>query len=125
MEAFYSFFALGRLTGNVDLRGGYNHYFYHRSSDNRWVAMPWDLDMMFIPKTHHMTMGYSAAIDAYKSILENPALALEYRNRCRELLNLLVHCFYANGGRRSWSETAVRAEEFQPTIDTPLNAAQR
>ena len=41
MEAYYSFHALNRLTGNVDLRGGYNHYFYHRSSDNRWVPMPW------------------------------------------------------------------------------------
>ncbi|RYD61334.1 MAG: hypothetical protein EOP83_17270, partial [Verrucomicrobiaceae bacterium] len=94
MDAYYTFHALSRLTGNVDLRGGYNHYFYHRSSDNRWVPMPWDLDMMFIAKTHWSTnvngTSYPGVIHAYKSILQNPTLALEYRNRARELLDLLV-----------------------------------
>lgn len=99
MDNFYSFYALSRLTGNVDLRGGYNHYFYHRSSDNRWVVMPWDLDMMFIAKTHHLTNGQSASIDAAKSILQNPALALEYRNRCRELLDLLASDNTPGGGQ--------------------------
>ena len=48
LPAFYSFHAISRLTGNVDLREGENHYLYHRP-DGKWVAMPWDLDMMFIP----------------------------------------------------------------------------
>jgi hypothetical protein len=105
MEGFYTFFALGRLMGNVDLRGGYNHFFYHRSSDDRWVPMPWDLDMMCIAKTHHLTMGYAATIHAYKSVLQNPALALEYRNRCRELLDLLA------------SDSAPRGGQFGQLID--------
>jgi hypothetical protein len=103
MEAYYTFHALSRLTGNVDLRGGYNHYFYHRSSDNRWVPMPWDLDMMFIAKTHWSTnvngTDYPGVIHAYKSILQNPALALEYRNRARELLDLLVDDTNPGGGQ--------------------------
>ena len=103
MEAYYSFHALNRLTGNVDLRGGYNHYFYHRSSDNRWVPMPWDLDMMFIAKTHWSTSingtSYPGVIHAYKSILQNPALALEYRNRAREILDLLAGDNTTGGGQ--------------------------
>jgi len=103
MEAYYTFHALGRLTGNVDLRGGYNHYFYHRSTDNRWVPMPWDLDMMFIAKTHWSTTingtSYPGVIHAYKSILQNPALALEYRNRARELLDLLASDSTTGGGQ--------------------------
>src|SRR5690606_33808372 len=80
-----------------------NHYFYHRSSDNRWVPMPWDLDMMFIAKTHWSTSvggtNYPGVIHAYKSILQNPTLALEYRNRARELLDLLVDDNTNGGGQ--------------------------
>lgn len=98
MESYYTFHALNRLTGNVDVRAGANHYFYHRSSDNRWVPMPWDLDMMYIAKSHHQTSvgggSYPGVIHAYKSILQNPALALEYRNRAREILDL----FASDGG---------------------------
>ena len=94
MDSYYTFQALNRLTGNVDLRGGYNHYFYHRSSDGRWVPIPWDLDMMFIAKNH-----WSGVIDANKSITQHPALALEYRNRCRELLDLLASDGNPGGGQ--------------------------
>jgi hypothetical protein len=84
MDAYYTFHALNRLNGNVDLRYGFNHNFYHRSSDGRWVPVPWDLDMMFIAKSH-----WSGIIHANKSIEQNPALALEYRNRAREILDLM------------------------------------
>lgn len=93
LEAYYTFHALNRLIGNVDVRGGYNHYFYHRSTDNRWVPIPWDLDMMFIAKSHWTTtingVAYPGVIHAHKSLLEQPTLALQYRNRAREMLDLL------------------------------------
>ena len=103
MESYYTFHALNRLTGNVDLRGGFNHYFYHRSTDNRWVPMPWDLDMMFIAKSHWSTnvdgASYPGVIHAYKALLQNPALALEYRNRAREILDLLASDATPGGGQ--------------------------
>jgi len=103
MESYYSFHALNRLTGNVDLRGGYNHYFYHRSTDGRWVPMPWDLDMMFIARTHWTTSingtDYPGVIHAHKSLLQIPALALEYRNRAREILDLLASDSTPGGGQ--------------------------
>lgn len=93
MDAYNTFHAVNRLTGNVDVRGGFNHYFYHRSTDNRWVALPWDLDMMFIAKSHWTTSingtSYPGVIHAHKALLQHPALALEYRNRAREILDLL------------------------------------
>ena len=103
MNAYYTFHALSRLTGNVDLRGGFNHYFYHRSTDNRWLPLPWDLDMMFLPRSHWSTningTNYPGVIHAHKSLLQNPALALEYRNRARELLDLLASDSTAGGGQ--------------------------
>lgn len=94
MDAYYTFHAINRLVGNVDLRGGYNHYFYHRSSDNRWVPMPWDLDMMFIAMSHWGTTingtWIPGVIHAHKSILQHAALHLEFRNRAREILDLVA-----------------------------------
>lgn len=103
MNIYYTFHAINRLTGNVDLRGGYNHYFYHRSSDNRWVPIPWDLDMMYIAKSHWTTsingISYPGVIHAHKALLQHPALALEYRNRAREILDLMASDRSAGGGQ--------------------------
>jgi hypothetical protein len=103
LEAYFTFHALNRLIGNVDVRGGYNHYFYHRSSDNRWLPLPWDLDMMFLAKSHWTTtingVAYPGVIHAHKVLLEQPALALQYRNRTRELLDLLAADPSPSGGQ--------------------------
>ncbi|BCU76447.1 CotH kinase family protein [Luteolibacter sp. LG18] len=100
---YYTFHAINRLIGNVDLRGGYNHYYYHRSTDNRWLVIPWDVDMMFIPKRHWTTTlngtAYPGVIAAHKALLDNPALALEFRNRAREILDLMGSDNTPNGGQ--------------------------
>lgn len=104
MEAYYTFHAVNRLTGNVDLRKGENHFFYHRvTTDGRWVPIPWDLDMMFIAKSHQGTningTFYPGVIDQHRSILDHPALALEYRNRAREILDLMASDSTREGGQ--------------------------
>lgn len=82
MASYYSFHAINRLVSNVDLRPGANHIFYQQPKLG-WEPVPWDLDMMFIPRTHQP--GY---IDQTSS-LQQPALKLEYQNRAREVLDLL------------------------------------
>ena len=92
LPAYYSFHALNRLVGNVDVRPNENHFLYH-GANNRWVPIPWDLDMMFIPKAHQP--GY---IDLQRC-LEVPALRNEYRNRCREILDLFCDDPGPRGGQ--------------------------
>ena len=92
LPAFYSFHALNLQLGNVDLREADNHYLYH-GRDGRWTVLPWDLDMMFIPKSHQ-----SGRVEEDRC-LEIPALRLEYRNRCRELLDLLCSDPAPDGGQ--------------------------
>ena len=92
LPAYYSFHAMGRLVANVDLRENENHYLYH-GADNRWVPIPWDLDMMFIPKSHQ-----SGRIDLARC-LDVPALRNEYRNRCREILDLFCDDPSPRGGQ--------------------------
>jgi hypothetical protein len=92
LPAFYTFMALNRLLGNVDIRPGFNHIFYH-APDGHWTAIPWDLDMMFIAKFH-----YSGVVDQNRC-LEVPAIALEYRNRAREILDLFTSDAGIAGGQ--------------------------
>lgn len=93
VPAYASFHAANRITGNVDLREGWNHYFYHRSTDNRWLPIPWDLDMMYFPETH-----WSGTVDQRNSLLMN-GINLEFKNRCRELLDLICENGTATGGQ--------------------------
>lgn len=89
LPAYFSFHAMNRLLGNVDLRPEGNHGYYRRP-DGRWAPIPWDNDMMFVPRHHQ-----PGHIDAV-ACLRHPAIALEYRNRAREILDL----FAADGSER-------------------------
>ncbi|MCC7375285.1 MAG: CotH kinase family protein [Verrucomicrobiales bacterium] len=92
VPAFNSFHAMNRVLGNVDLRPDGNYYLYHRP-DDRWVVLPHDLDMMFIPRTHWP--GTMQAVDC----LDFPALRLEYRNRAREIIDLFCSDAQPAGGQ--------------------------
>ena len=94
MPVYYSMRAMNRLAGNVDIRIGYNHYFYHEPATERWVVMPWDLDMMFIPETHQ-----AGFIRQQNSVASHPQLALEFRNRCREISDLMASDPSVSGGQ--------------------------
>ena len=103
LDKLYTFLALNRLSGNVDVRPGDNYRYYHRSSDNRWEILAYDLDMQFIA-AHHWGgtidgVFVSGQPNSIVPILRHPQLALEYRNRCRELLNLMASDGSANGGQ--------------------------
>ena len=58
-----------------------------------WSPVPWDLDMMFIPKTHW------PGITDQARCLELPALRLAYQNRAREILDLFCADNSPRGGQ--------------------------
>ena len=84
VDAYYSFRATNIAINNMDLREGWNHCMYHNGATGRWSPMPWDLDMLYMPVTH-----WSGTIDLKSLLTQHAQLALEYRNRCRELGDLL------------------------------------
>ncbi len=92
LAAYYDFQACNRLSGNVDLREGWNHLFFH-NPDGHWTAMPWDLDMMFIAKKH-----WSGTI-IQQNCLQVASLAVEYANRAREILDLMASDSAPSGGQ--------------------------
>ena len=92
LPAYYSFHAISRVVGNVDVRPDGNHGYY-RHPDGCWAPYPWDLDMLFAPRTHQP--GY---IDAIRS-LNAPALRIEFMNRAREILDLFCADAAPDGGQ--------------------------
>jgi hypothetical protein len=92
LPAYFSFHAMNRLLGNVDLRPDGNHGYYRRP-DGHWAPIPWDNDMMFVPRHHQ-----PGVIEA-TACLDHPAIALEYRNRGREILDLFASDNRERGGQ--------------------------
>ena len=104
LPTLFTFLALNRLIGNVDVRPGDNYRFYHRPTDNRWVIIPYDLDMMYIAAHHWggtMDSGVvvAGAPNVIRAISRWPNIAREYRNRCREVLSLMGSDGSAHGGQ--------------------------
>lgn len=91
LQAYFSFHALNRLLGNVDLRPDGNHGYYCYP-DGHWAPIPWDNDMMFVPRHHQ-----PGVIDAI-GCLNHEKIALEYRNRAREILDLFAADSSDRGG---------------------------
>ncbi len=125
LDAYYAFHTISRLTGNVDLRPGANHYYYRRSTDNRWVPIPWDLDMMFIAK-HHWgeVQGVPDVIDAHRAILNQPQIALEFRNRAREILDLLASDSTPTGGQMGQLIAEISGRIHSPDATNSLAWAE-
>ncbi|WP_425617962.1 lamin tail domain-containing protein [Anatilimnocola sp. NA78] len=89
---YFSFHALNRLLGNVDVRPDGNHGYY-RGPDGRWSPIPWDNDMLYVPR-HHQP-GHIAAM----ACINHPAIKLEYQARARELLDLFAADASPTGGQ--------------------------
>ena len=92
LHNYFSFHALNRLLGNVDIRPDGNHGYY-RAPDGRWSPIPWDNDMCFAPR-HHQP-GHIEAIHC----LNHPRIKQEYQNRAREILDLFAADASPTGGQ--------------------------
>ena len=93
MPTYYTFRSINRIISNVDLRDGWNHVCYHHP-DGQWYPVPWDLDMLVIPETH-----WQGAVNLEKSLRQHSTLKIDFKNRARELLDLLIDDGSKTGGQ--------------------------
>ena len=84
LNSYYSFRGVGRVVNNMDLREGWNLGQYHNPETGLWTAIPWDLDMLYMPLTH-----WSGIMNFQNALTQHEIFAIEYRNRARELGDLL------------------------------------
>lgn len=113
LESYYGFRAINRATGNVDLRDTTNYYFYHEPTADQWRVIPWDLDMMYAPVKH----VWSGVIRADRC-LDHPEIRLEFRNRCRELGDLLFSDIGRDGGHAA--QLVEEISQFVNPTGVPL-----
>ncbi|MGA0844895.1 MAG: lamin tail domain-containing protein, partial [Luteolibacter sp.] len=121
LDVLFTFLAINRLVGNVDVRPGDNYRFYHRPSDGRWVIIPYDLDMMYIC-AHHWGGSMDGVVVAgapniFRAIMRHEGIARDYRNRCREILSLVASDSSPNGGQIGQLIT-----EFSSFVNPPGHA---
>jgi hypothetical protein len=86
LNRYYSSNAVGIACNDSDRRPEANCIYYHNPATNRWSMLPWDLDLMFEWATHYINWE-----DWDQVLSEQPAANIPYRNRCRELLDLLFN----------------------------------
>ena len=83
LDTYYTFRAINRANNYVGLRDHWNHYVYHNPETNRWTVIPWDMDVLYLPEAH------SRGDLRLRHALEHDAIKTEYKNRARELQDLL------------------------------------
>jgi hypothetical protein len=81
---YYNFRAVNRAVNNMDLREGWNIAQYHNPETGQWTVLAWDLDMLYMPLTH-----WSGIMNFQNCLSQHQTLLIEYRNRCRQLQDLL------------------------------------
>jgi hypothetical protein len=86
LPGYYSYRAILECIHHYDVSDGKNYNYYQNPKSGRWHVFPWDLDLIW---ADHM---YGSGDEPFKSrVLSNPAFALEYRNRLREIRDLLYN----------------------------------
>ena len=50
LDGYFTFRAVNREVNNMDIRDGWNHYIYYNAETNRFTPIPWDLDMLYVPR---------------------------------------------------------------------------
>ena len=93
LPTYYTFRCVNRIISNVDIREGWNKVFYHHP-DGHWHPVPWDLDMLIIPETH-----WQGSINIERCLSQHRTLKIEFKNRARELLDLLLDDASPTGGQ--------------------------
>jgi hypothetical protein len=102
---YYSSRAIGIAINDSDRRPESNCVYYHNSETNQWWMLPWDLDLTFEWATHYTNwenIRYSLEYEEYD---------IAYKNRARELLDLLLN------SDQAWQVI----EEIASIISTPYD----
>jgi len=85
----YSYQAMVQAFHHFDIGGGKNYFYYRNPLTGFWTVHPWDLDLTWAENMYDAG-GYGG--EAFKSYaLPRTAFNLEYRNRVREVRDLLYN----------------------------------
>ncbi len=103
LACYYSSKAIGVAINDSDRRPEYNCVYYHNGETDQWWMLPWDLDLTFEWGPHYATW------ESFRKALNYSEYGMAYKNRARELLDLLF-----NG-----EQAAQLIDEIASVIATP------
>ncbi len=95
LESYYSYQTIVQAIHHYDIADGKNYFYYHHPQDGRWTVLPWDLDLTWADNMYRggQTGGNepfkSRVLSDFSSNARFPAIAREFRNRVREIRDLL------------------------------------
>ncbi|MCJ7729939.1 MAG: lamin tail domain-containing protein, partial [Sedimentisphaerales bacterium] len=85
LETYYSSKAVGVGINDSDRRPEYNCSFYHNPETNKWTMIPWDLDLTYEWGSHYTDWEH------FRFVLSYEQCNIAYKNRAREILDLLLN----------------------------------
>ncbi len=96
LKAYYDYQAVVQAIHHYDIADTKNYYYYRNPEDGRWTVVPWDLDLTWADNMYRS--GQTGGDEPFKSrVLSGfataspryPAISMEFRNRVREVRDLL------------------------------------
>ncbi|HEY3392833.1 MAG TPA: lamin tail domain-containing protein, partial [Lacipirellulaceae bacterium] len=86
LDSYYSYRSIVEAIHHYDIGGGKNYFYYHNPETDQWETLPWDIDLTW---ANNM---FGNGNEPFKSrVLAISEFALDYRNRIRELRDLLIN----------------------------------
>jgi hypothetical protein len=93
LHNYYSYQTIVQAIHHYDICYDKNFFYYRHPADNRWQVMPWDLDLTWAENMFDANCGGADRIK--NGLLPNttlrPEIHLEWRNRIREIRDLLFN----------------------------------
>ena len=89
LDRYYSYQAIVQGIHHYDICYGKNYFYYLNPLTGVWSVHPWDLDLTWANNMYNAGCG---GTDEFKDrVLARPAFALEFKNRVREIRDLLFN----------------------------------
>ncbi len=104
LASYYGYQTVVQGIHHYDIADGKNYFYYRNSVSGLWEEQPWDLDLTWADNMYHA--GVSGGDEPFKSrVLANfsltaptyPNISREFRNRVRELRDLLLNADQGGG----------------------------
>ncbi len=116
LPGYYAFRAVTEVIHNGDIGYGKNYFYYHDPETNLWSIFPWDLDLTWAENMYGNGNDPLKArllyTNSYYSGVREPFIT-EYRNRLRELMDLLVNA----------EQVGQMIDEYAALVDRPSPGA--
>ncbi len=103
LDSYYSYQTIVQAIHHYDINANKNYFYYHNPETDLWQVVPWDLDLTWANNMYHPSWGGlntladrildadSNGTDLILPGTNRPAFRIAFRNRIREIRDLLLN----------------------------------